>query len=355
MATKNRIEYIDFIKGVCIFIVVWGHSIQNMGDGNEFWENPIHEFICSFHMPIFMMISGFFFSKVIGKSLLPMIRARFTQLIVPCFGWSLILLMVTTGYLIYDGLPVSPLERVGTLIHETSTRFWFLRSVFICYVLAAVSIKMTAVVGIKESRRDIAAFLVSLLLFLLLPDNGRLHLDKFMYPFFWMGYFLHKHIDYILHHRMKLLGISLAVFALLLFVWKREYYIYVTGMSLYDLRNGHLVFHDLPNRLSVIFYRYLTGTAGSLFVFLLLQRLYHPCYRLIEKVGSYTLGIYTIHIIIEGNILSHFDLLHSGFWVYNFVITPIVSIALIVLCIGILRILEKYRYSKWLFLGKTTL
>ena len=59
----KRIEYIDFIKGICIFIVVWGHSIQNMGDGNDFWTNPVHEFICSFHMPIFMLVSGFFFSK----------------------------------------------------------------------------------------------------------------------------------------------------------------------------------------------------------------------------------------------------------------------------------------------------
>lgn len=41
----KRIEYIDFIKGICIFIVVWGHSIQNMGDGNDFWTNPVHEFL----------------------------------------------------------------------------------------------------------------------------------------------------------------------------------------------------------------------------------------------------------------------------------------------------------------------
>ena len=37
----KRIEYIDFIKGICIFIVVWGHSIQNMGDGNDFRTNPV--------------------------------------------------------------------------------------------------------------------------------------------------------------------------------------------------------------------------------------------------------------------------------------------------------------------------
>lgn len=353
MKDNKRIEYIDYIKGICIFIVVWGHSIQNMGDGNDFWENPIHEFICSFHMPIFMMVSGFFFSKVIGKSLLETIRRRFTQLIVPCFGWSLVLTVITTCYLLYDGLPVSPLERIRTLLYETGTRFWFLRSVFICYILAITSMKVMTVIGVKETRRDVAAFLISLLLFLLLPDNGRLHLDKFMYPFFWMGYFLHKHIEFILRYRTRLLLFSFVAFALLLLVWEREHYIYITGMSLYELTNGHLTFHDLPDRLSIISYRYLIGATGSLFIFLLLQRLYHPRYRLIEKAGTYTLGIYTTHILIEGNILSHIDLSHIGFGIYNFIITPIVSVVLIALCIGILRILEKTRYTRLLFLGKS--
>ena len=43
MIKNKRIEYIDFIKGICIFIVVWGHTIQNMGDGDEFWLNPVHQ------------------------------------------------------------------------------------------------------------------------------------------------------------------------------------------------------------------------------------------------------------------------------------------------------------------------
>lgn len=53
-----RIDYINFIKGVSIFLVVWAHSIQNMGDGVYFRTNPLFELICSFHMPIFMIISG---------------------------------------------------------------------------------------------------------------------------------------------------------------------------------------------------------------------------------------------------------------------------------------------------------
>ena len=107
----KRIEYIDFIKGICIFIVVWGHSIQNMGDGNDFWTNPVHEFICSFHMPIFMLVSGFFFSKSIGKPLIPNVTRRFKQLIIPCFGWSLVLVAINIGYMLYEGMIPSQPER----------------------------------------------------------------------------------------------------------------------------------------------------------------------------------------------------------------------------------------------------
>lgn len=344
MTAGKRIEYIDFIKGICIFIVVWGHSIQNMGDGNEFWTNPVHEFICSFHMPIFMLVSGFFFSKSIEKPLTGSLTRRFKQLIVPCFGWSLVLVAINIGYMLADGIPPSPVGTLKSLIMETFTRFWFLRSVFICFTLAIISMKIF--------KKDWAAFIVSLLLFLALPDNGRLHLDKFMYPFFWMGYFMHKHIDTIMQHRTKLLLSSLIVFVVLLFFFQKEDYIYVTGMSLYDFKGGQFVFYPPLERIAILTYRYLIGFVGSLSVFLLLQRIYSPKFHIIEKVGTYTLGIYTIHILIEGNILQRFNLLDAGFFFFNFIITPAVSILLIALCIGIIKLLEKMKFSSLLFLGK---
>ena len=340
----KRIEYIDFIKGICIFIVVWGHSIQNLGDGNDFWANPVHEFICSFHMPIFMLVSGFFFNKSIGKPLMQNVTRRFKQLILPCFGWSLVLVAINIGYMLYAGIIPSPVGTLKSLFMETFTRFWFLRSVFICFTLAIVSMKIF--------KKDTAAFVISLLLFLALPDNGRLHLDKFMYPFFWMGYFMHKYIDVIMKHRGKLLIASLILFAILLPFYQKEDYIYITGMSMYDYLGGKFVCYLPWERLPIICYRYLIGFAGSLFIFLLLQRIYRPHFHAIEKVGTYTLGIYTIHILIEGNVLSRFNLLDTGFFMFNFIITPIISVLLILLCVGIIKLLEKNKLISWLMLGK---
>lgn len=345
----KRIEYIDFIKGFCIFIVVWGHSIQNMGDGNEFWTNPVHEFICSFHMPIFMLVSGFFFSNSIRKPLSQNISRRFKQLIVPCFGWSLVLVAINIGYMLSNGMLPSLIGTLKSIFLETFTRFWFLRSVFICFTIAIISIKIF--------KKDTAAFIISFLLFLALPDNGRLHLDKFMYPFFWMGYFVHKHIDTIIRNRTKLVISSLIIFVVLLFFYKKDAYIYVTGMSFYDYLEGQFVFYPLFERISIICYRYLIGIVGCLSIFLLLQSIYRPGVRsrIIEKTGTYTLGIYTIHIMIEGHILQRFNLLDTGFFLFNFIITPIISILVIVFCIGIVKLLEKNKICSLLFLGKNSI
>lgn len=53
---KNRIEYIDTARGLGMVLVIWGHCI---GD----YENSVNRFILSFHMPLFFIISSFFYKK----------------------------------------------------------------------------------------------------------------------------------------------------------------------------------------------------------------------------------------------------------------------------------------------------
>ena len=59
---NNRNLYIDLIKGIAIITVIIGHLIQYTSVGNfNFYENYIYKFIYSFHMPLFMLISGYLF------------------------------------------------------------------------------------------------------------------------------------------------------------------------------------------------------------------------------------------------------------------------------------------------------
>ena len=52
---KSRIDYIDRLKGMAIFLVVIGHVYRmafNQG------EDITYKWISSFHMPLFMFLSG---------------------------------------------------------------------------------------------------------------------------------------------------------------------------------------------------------------------------------------------------------------------------------------------------------
>ena len=61
-----RSKLIDNLKGIGITLVVIGHCIQ-YGSGNIFLQNNLFytnilfRFIYSFHMPFFMLISGYLF------------------------------------------------------------------------------------------------------------------------------------------------------------------------------------------------------------------------------------------------------------------------------------------------------
>lgn len=74
---KQRIEYIDAIKGLAIFLMVMGHAIAwNYDDYNavcnfhpeqtinvKMGGGAIWQLIYSFHMPLFFMVSGFLMYK----------------------------------------------------------------------------------------------------------------------------------------------------------------------------------------------------------------------------------------------------------------------------------------------------
>ncbi len=56
----QRIQYIDTLKGVAIILVIMGHLMdKSFCNGNQF----ISTFIYSFHMPLFMFLSGMFAYK----------------------------------------------------------------------------------------------------------------------------------------------------------------------------------------------------------------------------------------------------------------------------------------------------
>ena len=93
VATKRNI-YIDFVKGIAIVLVVLGHCIQ-YGSGHvylfeeEFFNNSLYKLIYSFHMPLFILISGFLFAYSCEKyNIKGFIWNRLKGLCVPILFWG---------------------------------------------------------------------------------------------------------------------------------------------------------------------------------------------------------------------------------------------------------------------------
>ena len=63
---QSRVEWIEICKGIAILLVVLGHTFRD-----EMLTNDIayflKTFIYSFHMPLFMAISGYVFSLSLDK------------------------------------------------------------------------------------------------------------------------------------------------------------------------------------------------------------------------------------------------------------------------------------------------
>lgn len=61
MRRGGRDLRIDAIKGFLIFLVLWGHVIQNITSNEGYYDDWIFRIIYSFHMPLFALMNGYLF------------------------------------------------------------------------------------------------------------------------------------------------------------------------------------------------------------------------------------------------------------------------------------------------------
>lgn len=82
MNDGNRVLYFDAIKLFAIVCVLYGHCVQHLISNGE--TTPIYIFIYSFHMPLFMIISGFFSHSAMNLKWSDVMKKKSKQLILPC-------------------------------------------------------------------------------------------------------------------------------------------------------------------------------------------------------------------------------------------------------------------------------
>jgi len=102
-------------------------------------------------------------------------------------------------------------------------------------------------------------------------------------------------------------------------------------------------------------YRILIGFTGTLFFFSLFKNHIPNNLFVMEwgGVGKHTLCIYMFQtLIIERILCQYVDFSGINPLVYNFILTPIIAAAVIVLCLQIGWIISKSSLASFLFFGK---
>lgn len=174
---KSRDATIDILKGIGIILVVIGHSgcPQILGD-----------FISSFHMPLFLIASGFFFKESFLDNKLDYAVRKIKGIYLPFLKWSYIFLLLHNLFFVFGIINASYGSSTGNCakffsLYDIAIRipaiafsmngfdnyllgaYWFLRALFLgCLLLCFCSWLVNKVVRSKATSIAIVAVLFCL-------------------------------------------------------------------------------------------------------------------------------------------------------------------------------------------------
>lgn len=328
-----RDKKIDILKGIAIILVVIGHTIQftkgPVYGGGGFFNNPLFSLIYTFHMPLFMLVSGYLFYESLNKySMRELILKKFKSMIIPILCWNLSfkLLLFILGKSTFD---------LGNLIFGTLSSYWFLWAVFYCSI--------GLLIGRNIFGDSIIFHIIVMIVLLITPNILGKDLYGFMYPYFIVGYSAKKH-DFNIE-KVNFWTV-LIPFTVLLVFWDKEKYIYTTGLSLMQ--------GDTPViTLGIDIYRWGIGALGSLIIIKLIDILNKNKkinLSTLIYLGENTLGIYLINPYIN-IILSRLTIFENFNDLSYTLICVILSIVLIFFSLLIIKVLKINILLNTLFLG----
>lgn len=320
---NNRLEYIDVAKGISILLVVMGHVVAMCYE--DFLQNKLllstkgilfWNFIYSFHMPLFMMVSGYVAFNPIKSYLLKDIFKRVVQYIIP------FIVVGTILFLFNDG--------------EDICNYWYLRTLSI-FVLGMFLIGKLTKLFFKN--KDITNYLQPLFFVVLfycavkfIPRSGILdfiidadHLQLFIY--FAIGWLM----------RQKNVILKLCTSDM----------VFVVAMI--------FMFIEVVFQYSI---HYITAISGAFIVLkisLLIQNS-HLSKKLVA-CGQYTLEIYLFHFFFLykasflGEYFSTIEDVPSAFFL-PFAYSLLVSSMIVYACVCIAKIVRRVDVLSFVLLGK---
>lgn len=333
VSSPKRIVSIDLLKLFAIFLVILGHAYVHLQSG-PVREHDGWKFIYSFHMTLFMAVSGFFAPSLLKLDFRAFFVRKGLQLLVPAVFTTFAVagLMLAAGDEVESGYYVFGI--------------WFLKSLFACSLLYLVSARLFA--------NPPAALAVSLLFSQIVPYFSL----PSMYPAFVLGSVLRQMWPWFTARRTAVIVVSGVLFACALaFVVDGDTFeTPSTGGSIRRAIGGD--WSGITMLLSRRYILMVTGMAGTLFFFMLFDALFAGAEGRrgvvwLSRFGQRTLGVYIIQTFVLEFGLRHllnFDTMNPV--VFSYIVAPLLSMAVLALCLWIAGLMQGNRITALLFLGR---
>ena len=196
---------IDVLKGIATLAVLLGHAIQR-GLMVGYENNIIFKIIYSFHMPLFILLSGFSLSKYTKEYNKSFLKKRFYRLIIPTIVWNYLIYFFKDFWFVgirdFIIFPDTFLGYTKTLILHPDYIIWFLYVVFICdmiYYLENVILKDKINAGILI----VVNLIISGFIYLLPNTYFGIYYLQIYFPIFSLGYFVARYFEKISSYKIS--------------------------------------------------------------------------------------------------------------------------------------------------------
>lgn len=337
MTKTKRIAYLDIAKCVAIFLVLWGHAITQLMSHNV-TDNRLYMLIYAFHMPLFMTMSGFFASSSMKMSFIELFKKKFKQLIIPALTFGIL-------WYIHDAITGRRILTLKAFLYLEAECFWFLKCLFFAYLTVYITHRFTTQWG-GGVKRAYVPIIVCLMFLFAQRYNVTFFKMGSMLPFFYLGMILKAKNDFIAKHKMTI-GLSSLVIFICLFP-------YFGAEDLFANKFFHTFTLSACTHYAMCILSGLTGTLTTIIACMLIDQYYShlKIVHLISLIGKFTLGIYLTQKILLELLLPHVLKVEMNIYLYNFLFTFFISIAFLFICYGCTLVLDKYHWTRVLFLGK---
>lgn len=271
----NRVDWVDYAKGIGIILVVYGHVLRGLHSAGFEFYGRFYELsdsiVYSFHMPLFFFLSGLFFNQILSKKgPKKLVFSKIDTIFYPYVLWSILQGSIEVFLSNYINGNIT-FNEVFSLLWTPRAQFWFLYYLFFIFVFFSLFLY------VHTKIRTLFSFVSLIILYCIVVEVAEDNSLLLVYViFFTFGMFFRLYnLERVLESK-----VFLVIFSILFFVSQYVYHFHFNlsylDHSIYSLK---LVF------ISVIF------------VFLVSLYLSKLNVKFISYLGGVSMAIYLMHIL----------------------------------------------------------